>query len=467
VTATSAAVLAEAAQPRRGRFVLPSALSIQRASGLALLAVVILAIELLGRPAALDPGILLPLVVLAATALGGRISGLLVTAVGGAYLVLYYSQPDNLIPGGIARAGVSIGASVLVVWIATTLIARARSERAAAGAAAQRSETVSAFARRLGNESTLEMPAALVNGTAALLGADMAVLTVLDPVSSRHFVRAAHGGRSSGIGVEVEPGVGSTGQARRDRRWIVAGGHNVSSVPGLSRRLRGKSGAAMVAVPCVQAGRVIASLTVGRADGANFTVNEQQLLDAIGALATLALAGSLVRSEVEQGSSRDQLTGLYNRAFLDATLEQVVAWRRRTPSDKRPPLSMVMFDVDEFALINSRYGHPIGDQVLRAIATLLRQRFRSSDLVARVGGDSFFVLMYSAVPESAVQAAEMIRAQVRDLKVGKSGAEPITIEVTAASIPFQDGETPEQLLRSAEAALESARYAQPRKPART
>src|SRR4051812_16251430 len=99
VTATSAAAaMAETIPARRGRSVLPSALWLKRASGLALLAVVILAVELLGRPAALDPGILLPLVVLAATAVGGWSSGLVVTAVGGVYLVLYYSQPETLIP---------------------------------------------------------------------------------------------------------------------------------------------------------------------------------------------------------------------------------------------------------------------------------------------------------------------------------------------------------------------------------
>ncbi len=61
---------------------------------------------------------------------------------------------------------------------------------------------------------------------------------------------------------------------------------------------------------------------------------------------------------------------------------------------------MIMFDIDSFGLLNDRHGRQVGDAVLRAVATLLRQRFRASDIPARVGPDSFFVVLNGAPTES-------------------------------------------------------------------
>lgn len=428
----------------------------------------VLLVEVLGRPAALDPQMLLPVVVLAATALGGITSGALAGGVGALYLVLYYSQPAivepgaGFAPGGMARVVVSVVASAFAAWIATLLAERGETERSAASAARRRTNEVADFARRLANEPPDTMPAALVDGAAELLEADMAVLTVLDPPSGRHYVRVAQGGATSAVGVEVLPGVGITGQAIRDRRLIVTGGYDTASVHGLKRRLRGKSTAqSMAAVAGLQAGRVIASLTVGRAQGGPFSDDDQRMLEQIGALVTLAVAGSLARSEVEEGSPYDHVTGLYTRAYLDATLEQLVALRRRMRPEDRPSLSMIMFDIDSFALINDRHGTQVGDQVLRAVATLMRQRFRQSDLMARVGPDSFFVVLNGADPEIAAEAAAHIRRHVRELNVSNARGEPVIVSVSAGCAVYHDGDRPQALYRSVEAALETARWSGP------
>ncbi|HEY4957594.1 MAG TPA: sensor domain-containing diguanylate cyclase [Caldimonas sp.] len=428
----------------------------------------VLLVELLGRPPALDPAMLLPVVVLAATALGGITSGALAGVVGGLYLVLYYSQPAaghaaaGLALGGMARVVGSVVASAFAAWVATMLRERSEAGRVAAAAAGSRADEVADFATRLANEPPETMPGALIEGAAELLQADMAVLTVLDPPSGRHYVRAAHGGATSAVGVEVLPGVGIAGQAIRDRRLIVTGDYDTAGVPGLKQRLRGKSAAhSMAAVAGLQAGRVIASLTVGRAEGAPFSDDDQRLLEAIGALVTLAVSGSLARSEVEEGSPHDHVTGLYNRAYLDATMEQLVALRHRLRPEERPPLSMIMFDIDSFALINERHGRQVGDQVLRGVATLLRQRFRASDITARIGPDSFFVVLNGADAEIAAEAAAHIRRQVRELNLCNARGEPVIVSVSAGCAFFHDGDRPEALYRSVEAALETARWSGP------
>ena len=139
-------------------------------------------------------------------------------------------------------------------------------------------------------------------------------------------------------------------------------------------------------------------------------------LDLMSPVVTLATAAELRRQEGEQGTPRDSLTGLYNRAYLDAALGQLLALRRRSQPNERPPLSMIMFDIDSFRLLNDRHGRQVGDAVLRAVATLIRQRFRASDIPARVGPDSFFVVLNGASTEDAAEAAAQIRRQVRELE---------------------------------------------------
>ena len=449
------------AGPRRW-IAYPSALSLDRALGVGLVAVVVIGLELAGRPAALDAAVILPIVILAAAAFVDWKTGVLAALIGGVYILLVAAQPNAALPGGVPRAIVSLAAAGIALWIAAFLSDRVRSDRAAATAAARRSELVSAFAARLATEPGESVPEAIVRGAAELVRADMAVLTVLEPASGRHVVRAALGSGSAAVGVEVRPGVGITGEAIRDRRVIASRGADLGSVSGLNRRLRGGgSSASMAAVAVLQAGRVIASLTVGRSVGDPFTTDDQRLLEAIGSLATLAVAAALVQGDGERGSSRDHLTGLYNRSYLDAALEQLVALRRRMAPETRPPLSAVLFAIDDFPLINEWNGRDDGDQVLRAVATVLRQRFRASDIVARVGEDTFLVVLHGATVDVASIAAAQIGRQVRELSLSNSRGEPVAVSISSGSALFGDDGPPESLIRSLESALDSTRGSGP------
>ena len=306
VTIRSAVAAVETVTERRSRLVLPAARPFRRAAGLFLVAIVIVAFTVLGHPAVLDPAILIPVAALGGVAAGGMASGILGALVGAAYLLLYYTQTGVETSGGLGRVIASIVASAIAVWLAAYLMNRGRIARAAASSAARRSTFVSEFAAQLADESPDDVPTSLVRGSAGLLRADMAVLTLLDPQSGRHFVRAAFGGGSA-VGVEVTPGVGVTGRAIQDRR-IVTGSIDATTASGLDRRLRGNAGAqSMAAVASVQSNRVVASLTLGRADGSPFNVQDQRLLEAIGSVVTLAVAGSLVRGEfrAEHGPRSD------------------------------------------------------------------------------------------------------------------------------------------------------------------
>ena len=105
--------------------------------------------------------------------------------------------------------------------------------------------------------------------------------------------------------------------------------------------------------------------------------------------------------------ARDSLTGLFNHTTTTQMLDYAIVTARRQDSS----LSFAMIDVDRFKLINDTYGHPVGDQVLLALARVLQQRLRTSDLVGRYGGEEFAVVLGNTSLESAVQIMEKLREE--------------------------------------------------------
>lgn len=468
MTAPSVAAVPGTSQQGRRRYVPAPALPVRQLAGVGLAMLAAVAIEVSGRPPGIDPALLLPVVVVAATIVGGLVGGALAGSIGAVYAVLYYAQPAwHGFAGTSTRVAVAVLASALLAWLVGLLRDRIDIARATANHQVQQREDLLSFASRLANEPAESLPDALVIGAAQLLDADMCVLTVLDPPSGRHHVRSLHGTDPAALGVEVLAGVGVTGQALRERRMVVLGGHaQASGVTRLGPRHagsgKGSSTQVVAAVPGLQAGRVITTLTVGRsANRRPFDADDLAVIEQVVPIVTLAVSGLLARREAEDGSPRDSTTGLYTRAYLDAALEQVLALRRRTAPADRAPLSIIMFDVDSFRLLNERHGRQIGDHVLRAFATLLRQRFRASDVMARVGPDSFLVVLNGANSEVAADAAAQVRRQVRELALSGSRGEPVILSVSAGCALFHDGDLPEVLVRSAEAALETARWSGP------
>jgi len=104
-------------------------------------------------------------------------------------------------------------------------------------------------------------------------------------------------------------------------------------------------------------------------------------------------------------AARDRLTGVFNRGHFDNALQQVVEVTSRTGQ----PLALALLDIDHFKSINDQHGHARGDQAIRAVASLLMQSMRRTDLVARYGGEEFVVLMPGTTPEAALLRIEQLR----------------------------------------------------------
>jgi diguanylate cyclase (GGDEF)-like protein len=158
--------------------------------------------------------------------------------------------------------------------------------------------------------------------------------------------------------------------------------------------------------------------------------------------------------QLSQEAIVDELTGLHNRRFLEGHLAKQLAMAARYGQ----PLAVLMLDIDHFKEVNDRFGHDVGDSVLRSFASCLSRAVRASDVVARWGGEEFVVVLPSTDARSAQALAEKIRTAVERLRFDDlvPGLAGVTVSIGAASFP-EHAKHPEVLMKSADLALYRAK----------
>lgn len=171
---------------------------------------------------------------------------------------------------------------------------------------------------------------------------------------------------------------------------------------------------------------------------------------------TLRQRDALIASEkaLQELATHDGLTGLYNRRFLDAALPRELSRSER----EKQQTAIIMLDVDHFKMVNDQYGHAAGDEVLKALAELLKTGARESDLICRYGGEEFAAVMPNMSADQALLRAESWRAQLEaaTLMVGDFR---IKATVSAGIAVFPDhGTSPDQLLNRADEMLYQSKH---------
>jgi len=152
-------------------------------------------------------------------------------------------------------------------------------------------------------------------------------------------------------------------------------------------------------------------------------------------------------------SVTDELTGLFNRRFLNAALIKEVAAARRSSA----PLCLVMMDVDYFKDFNDTYGHLEGDQVLVVLGRLLTQVLREEDIACRYGGEEFATILHNADIKAALEAAERIRSRFEATPFQPGGGKTVCMTISIGVAVLLPDENPEQLLWRADQALYQAK----------
>ena len=144
---------------------------------------------------------------------------------------------------------------------------------------------------------------------------------------------------------------------------------------------------------------------------------------------SLALANLGLRDKLRSQALRDPLTNLYNRRYMEDTLQRVVRLAERDKSE----VSLIMIDLDHFKRLNDSYGHAKGDAVLREVAALIVSNLRDSDVACRYGGEELLIILPHCGLEMAALKAERLRAGVEALS--EPGGAQITASFGVAAIP--------------------------------
>jgi len=187
--------------------------------------------------------------------------------------------------------------------------------------------------------------------------------------------------------------------------------------------------------------------------GRSFKATERlagSLADQIG----LALANLKLRETLKTQALRDPLTGLFNRRYLEESLDRELSRAER----KQSQLSVLMLDIDHFKHLNDTYGHQTGDDMLRQLGRVLTREIRAGDLACRYGGEEFTLILPDASAENALRRAEHIRQAVADLPMDPERRTygPMTVSLGVAGFP-EHGTNAQELLAAADAALYRAK----------
>lgn len=209
-------------------------------------------------------------------------------------------------------------------------------------------------------------------------------------------------------------------------------------------------GGSIIGIPLKIGDKVVGVMNLSRHNTGSFSTAELRLLNMLANQAAVAISNASLHQSISKKAYTDTTTGLANRRALDEHLESEIIGARRTGS----PFAVIMMDLDGFKSVNDTYGHEVGDQVLRAVFNVISFGIRSSDFIARYGGDELTLIL----AKSDMEAARLVTAKVLEnlakfsfkapdgkaIKMGVSGG---------IAIYPKHGRSGPELLRAADAAL--------------
>jgi diguanylate cyclase (GGDEF)-like protein len=169
------------------------------------------------------------------------------------------------------------------------------------------------------------------------------------------------------------------------------------------------------------------------------------LLPVVCTIGFLLMCSERSQRELEQSARLDYLTGIYNRGAIEELAAGLIASTQRHGT----PLSLMVVDIDHFKRINDELGHAAGDKALAATVSMIHGLLRGGDLIGRLGGEEFLVLMPDTDAIQARAAAERMRAKVEAAPVSFLGIErPLTVSIGVAEYRVEDGGFGPLLLRA-------------------
>lgn len=246
---------------------------------------------------------------------------------------------------------------------------------------------------------------------------------------------------------------------RRGRTHIV----DCAATPIICRHVSHAQPRCYMEVPLMAQGKAIGllyiqgdqHLTVNNGRKENYFTEQNQIVAGnVARQLAMAIANMKLQDALRYQATRDPLTGLFNRRYMEQALEKELHMANRHQST----FGVMIIDLDHFKNFNDIFGHDAGDAVLRDIALFLQKNVRVEDIVCRYGGEEFFIILPHASLEISRNRAEMLRQGVQNIYMQQNGhgLGPVTISLGVAIYP-EHGTTAHDLARIADLALYHAK----------
>ncbi len=281
------------------------------------------------------------------------------------------------------------------------------------------------------------------------LGFTRAAVVVIDGDQARIVVTEGQGDRLDHVIAAPSDGGGVLdGDCLEEGRPLLLGGLDPERWPVLADLLPGARDVVVVRLAADDShrGAIVAEWTAGRRHDIALDVVDELMLTA--RYGGMALRSAFLLAEVEDRSRRDLLTGLGNRRWFEEALEREVSRTQRIEAE----LSVILLDLDRFKAVNDQRGHLAGDAVLEAVGHALSDAARAHDVVARIGGDEFAILL----TDCGLDAARIVAERARRTVWAAVGDQGVSACAGVATAPV-DGCRPKELVRQADQALYQAK----------
>lgn len=300
----------------------------------------------------------------------------------------------------------------------------------------------------------------LLEKTIRLLNAEQGSLMVLDEKKEELAVMAMTDVNPALFSLFTKKlGEGIAGQVCQNREALLVGDVSEDRRISHTPRPRYKT-SSFLSIPLVKNEASVGVISIAdKVGGHRFTEDDLSLLTAMGSFLTMAIERSHLYTTTEvlkEISITDSLTGLLNqRYFYERLTEEIERTKRHGL-----PTCLIMIDIDDFKKINDTYGHPVGDEVLKWLAQLLRKTIRAIDVGSRYGGEEFTVILPNTTTEDARIIAERICSTIEErsrLQKKVPQLNRLTVSVGLANFP-EDAGSMKELVKYADSALYQAKH---------
>jgi len=206
-----------------------------------------------------------------------------------------------------------------------------------------------------------------------------------------------------------------------------------------------------VCLPLVSLGRTIGLLICATRHKKSLLPNDIQALESVADIIATATQNARYVDRVRQLAYSDGLTGIFNRRYFDSRLVEEVIRAARFGGG----VSVLMIDIDHFKYINDKFGHMLGDDVLRTTSSIFTHQLRKIDVVCRYGGEEFSIILPATQGASAASVADKLRRAVANTEF-PGLSHPVTVSIGVAEFPA-NGVTRDDIVRAADIALYNAK----------